>query len=198
MSRAPESAPPARLDHHALERYETAWLGVAAVMTALLFVGVLASVVSGTSPLLDAGSGHAHDGPIVRGRVDPKNLAATPFAKPGLVVDAAGQPLLNDQGTLDAYLVAGNFTFQPAVLRVPAGVPVTLHVTATDVAHGFQVTGTNINAEILPGHVASLTVTFRHPGEQHAICNEYCGVGHHNMITRFVVDPPATGAKETQ
>ncbi|NTY01554.1 cytochrome C oxidase subunit II [Deinococcus sp. JMULE3] len=168
-------------------------------MTALLFVGVLASVVSGTYPSLKADAGHAHVGGIVRGRVDPKNLAATPFAKPGLVVDASGQPVMNDQGTLDAYLVAGNFTFQPAVLRVPAGVPVTLHVTATDVAHGFQVTGTNINAEILPGHVASLTVTFRHPGEQHAICNEYCGVGHHNMITRFIVESPTQSTtKETK
>lgn len=191
--------PPARLDHRALERYETAWLGVAVVMTALLFVGVLASVVSGTYPSLKADAGHAHVGGIVRGRVDPKNLAATPFAKPGLVVDAAGQPVVNDQGTLDAYLVAGNFTFQPAVLRVPAGVPVTLHVTATDVAHGFQVTGTTINAEILPGHVAALTVTFRHPGEQHAICNEYCGVGHHNMITRFIVESPTQPtSKETK
>ncbi|MFT2719098.1 cytochrome C oxidase subunit II [Deinococcus sp. A31D244] len=182
--------PAARLDHHTLERYETAWLGVAVVLTVLLFVGVLASLISGTYPLLKAGTGHAHDGPVVKGRVDPAQLAATPFATPGLVVDRAGQPVLNAQGTLDAYLVAGGFTFQPAVLRVPAGVPVTLHVTATDVVHGFQVTGTNVNVEILPGHVASLTVTFRHPGEQHVICNEYCGAGHHNMITRFIVEAP--------
>ena len=33
--------PAPRLDHHTLERYETAWLGVAVVLTVLLFVGVL-------------------------------------------------------------------------------------------------------------------------------------------------------------
>ncbi|PTA68397.1 cytochrome C oxidase subunit II [Deinococcus arcticus] len=192
MRRAPQAP---RLDHHALERYERIWLGVAVVMTVLLFVGVLSSLISGTYPRL-SGQGGGHSMAVTKGRVDPANLAATPFARPGLVVDAAGQPVVNAQGTLDAYIVAGNFTFQPAVLRLPAGRPVTLHVTATDVAHGFQITGTNVNVELLPGHVATLTVTFRRSGEQHVICNEYCGLGHHNMITRFLVEPPAPAAKE--
>lgn len=176
--------PLAPLDHHTLEKYESIWLGVAVTMVALLFVGVLASMITGTMPLIASSGGQTgHSMGISKaGRVDPTKLAATPFAKPGLVQ--------NEDGSLDAWILAGNFTFQPGVLRVPAGKPVRIHVTASDVVHGFQVTGTNLNTEILPGHVASMTVTFRHPGEQHVICNEYCGTGHHNMITRFIVEPP--------
>ncbi|WP_022799946.1 cytochrome c oxidase subunit II [Deinococcus ficus] len=176
------------LTHHTLHKYENIWLALAVVMTLLLFVGVLASMITGTFPkIADRGGVSAEAsthsmGISSTGRVDPTNLNNTPFATPGLVENA--------DGSLDAWIVAGNFVFQPNVLRVPAGVPVTLHVTSSDVVHGFQVTGTNLNTEILPGHVATMKVTFRHPGEQHIICNEYCGRGHQDMITRFIVETP--------
>ncbi|GGR73304.1 cytochrome c oxidase subunit 2 [Deinococcus seoulensis] len=182
---APAGAPAGGLDHHTLERYETIWLGIALVMTVLLFTGVLGSMIGGTFPLLTAGVGGGHGAVIREGRLDPARLSATPFGTPGLVQTPQG---------LQAYIVARAFTFDPPVLRVPAGQKITLHVTATDVVHGFQVTGTNINAEILPGHVASFEVTFRHLGEQHVICNEYCGAGHQNMITRFIVEEPASAS----
>ncbi|MEF2277131.1 cytochrome c oxidase subunit II [Deinococcus sp. YIM 134068] len=178
--------PVRRLDHRTLERYENIWLGIAVVLLLLLFASVFSSMISGTFPLL-RGTGGGHAGGVTSGRVDPRNLAATPFAKPGLRENA--------DGSLEAFVVARAFNFEPAVLRVPAGRPVTIHVTAADVVHGYYVTGTNINAEILPGHVASFTLTFRRPGEQSVICNEYCGIGHHGMITRVVVDPPTARSR---
>lgn len=164
-----------RLDHKTLEKYEGIWLGISVLMSLLLFAGVIASMINGTFPLLADKGGHAMV--TTTGRLDPAKLDATPFGTPGLTADGN-----------DLYIVAKAFTFNPPVVRVPAGKEITVHVTATDVIHGFQVTGTNINAEILPGHVATFKVTFRHPGEQHVICNEYCGAGHQDMITKFIIE----------
>ncbi|THF86483.1 cytochrome C oxidase subunit II [Deinococcus sp. KSM4-11] len=172
-------APPSSgLDHRTLEKYESIWAGLSLVLVVLLFVGVLASMISGTFPLLRGGG---HGAAPASGRIDPTKLGVTAFAHPGLVRTDSG---------LELYIVARAFTFTPAVVRVPAGTPITLHVTSADVVHGFQVTGTTLNDEILPGHVSSFTVTFRQSGEQHVICNEYCGAGHQDMITRFIVEAP--------
>lgn len=179
---AAPNRPVRRLDHRALALYENVWLGIAVVLLLLLFASVFSSMITGTFPLL-RGTGGGHASGVSGGRLDPRNLAATPFAHPGLRQNA--------DGSLEAFVVARAFNFEPAVLRVPAGQPVTIHVTSADVVHGYFVTGTNINAEILPGHVASFTLTFRRPGEQHVICNEYCGLGHQSMINRVIVDPPA-------
>ena len=171
-----------RLDHRTLERYEALWLGIATVMVVLLFAGVLASFLSGTYPSLTGEGGH-HISGVQNGRLDPKNLAATPFATPGL--------RRNADGTYEAFVVAKAFQFEPAVLKVPAGQPITLHVTSVDVLHGFFVEGTNINTTAIPGQVSSFTTTFRRPGTLNVVCNEYCGIGHHNMINRLTVEVAA-------
>lgn len=184
---ARSDAPAPRLEHHTLERYENIWFGIAAVMSVLLFVSALASFISGTYTAIEGTGGGHHITGVDNGRLDPRNLAATPFAEPGLRE--------NPDGTLEAFVVARAFAFQPAALRVPAGRPVTIHITSADVMHGYQVEGTNINATAIPGQVASFTTTFRRPGTLSLICNEYCGTGHHNMINSVVVEAPDTQAR---
>ncbi|AWN24311.1 cytochrome C oxidase subunit II [Deinococcus irradiatisoli] len=176
------AALPARLDHHTLERYEGVWLVLALIMVILLFGGVLASFVSGTYPSLTGESGHHITG-VENGRLDPRNFAGTPFATPGV--------RRNADGTYEGFVVARAFQFEPAVLKVPAGQPIVLHVTSADVLHGFFIEGTNINTTAIPGQVSSFTTTFQRPGLLHVICNEYCGAGHHNMMTRLVVEVAA-------
>ena len=166
----------APLDHHTLEKYENIWLGLAVVMVFLLFTGVVASMISGTFPSL---SNQSHNMINKSGRIDPSKLDQTPFAKPGIIK--------TDQG-LEAYIVAKAFTFDPPILRVPSGKEIIIHVTSTDVIHGFQVTGTNINVAIIPGHVASFKITFHKNSNQNVICNEYCGLGHQNMVTKFIIE----------
>ncbi|MFK7602278.1 cytochrome c oxidase subunit II [Deinococcus sp. SM5_A1] len=162
-----------RLDHHTLEKYENIWFGIATVMALFLFVTVLASFFSGTYPSLTGESGHHITG-VKNGRLNPKNFAATPFATPGLRQNA--------DGTYEAFVVARAFQFEPAVLKVPVGKPITIHVTSADVLHGYFIEGTNINTTAIPGQVSSFTTTFRRPGTLNVICNEYCGTGHHNML----------------
>ena len=40
-----------------------------------------------------------------------------------------------------------------------------------------------------PGYEMVLTVTPDTSGEQTIICNEYCGIGHHNMVGKIYVTP---------
>ncbi len=179
-ARAPRPPVP-RLEHHTLQRIETVWFGIAAVIALLLFTSVLASFLSGTVPSLSGEGGHHITG-IVKGRLDPKDIASTPFATPGLRE--------NPDGTLEAFVVARAFAFDPPVLRVPAGRPITFHLTSLDVMHGYLVEGTNININVIPGQVASFTTEFRRSGPRNTVCNEYCGTGHHNMIGRLIVEDP--------
>lgn len=173
------------LEHRTLQTYETLWLAIASGLSVLLFFAVIASFVNGTYLAL---TNHTHaaaqiDG-VRAGRIDPQNLPNTPFGTPGL--------LRREDGGYEAFVVARAFHFEPAVLRLPLNVPVTLHVTSADVMHGLYLERTNVNLNIIPGQVSTTTFTLRHPGDHAVICHEYCGTGHHQMLGRVVVerDPP--------
>lgn len=91
------------------------------------------------------------------------------------------------------HVVARAFAFQPSVIEVPRGATVTFRLTSTDVIHGFNVAGTTINVELIPGEVSRLEYTFDEAGEYPLICNQYCGIGHQNMInTVRVVESEAS------
>ena len=84
-------------------------------------------------------------------------------------------------GKVMVRLVAQQYSFEPQCILVPAGVPVTFRATASDVIHGFVVSGTNANVMLVPGYVATFTTTFPKPGERLMPCHEYCGTGHEGM-----------------
>jgi cytochrome c oxidase subunit II len=71
---------------------------------------------------------------------------------------------------------------------VPAGSKVTFISTSTDVLHGFTSTGTRVNVMLIPGQISRVEYTFREPGEHLLICHEYCGLGHHTMHGRVIVE----------
>lgn len=181
MARRP---PVSRLDHNTLQTYENIWMVIATVISLLLFMAVIASFINGTYLAL---TNHTHNAAQIdgvrNGRIDPQNLQNTPFGTPGL--------RQNDDGTYEAFVVARAFNFEPAVLRVPLGVPVRLHVTSADVMHGLYIQRTNVNLNIIPGQVSTINYTFRHPGDHAVICHEYCGTGHHQMLGRLVVETAA-------
>jgi cytochrome c oxidase subunit 2 len=82
------------------------------------------------------------------------------------------------------------YVFRPGIVRVPAGRPVTFRITSPDVLHGFQIVGTNVNLTVAPGYVSQVTTTFARPGEYLVVCNEYCGLAHHLMQGKIVVEGP--------
>jgi cytochrome c oxidase subunit 2 len=115
------------------------------------------------------------------GRVDPTKVAQTaPFDQPGVVQTGPGR--------YEVRMVAGIWSFTPGEVRVPAGSTVTFVATSRDVVHGLMVHKANVNVMLLPGQVARVTGRFDRPGEYPIICHEYCGVGHHTMWGKVVVE----------
>ena len=153
-----------------VDLYERIWIWAAGLMI-VAFLGAV---------IFSAGS-HAVHPPSHLETVDPtKVLTEGEFTQPGQTT--------RDDGSILITGVARMYIFQPAVMRVPAGVPVTFRLTSPDVIHGFQIVGTNANAMVIPGYVSQLTVTFDRPGEYLVLCNEYCGLSHHLMQAKLIVE----------
>lgn len=154
-----------------IDVYEKRWI-LLSVLTLVVFV--IATGVSGFA--------FGFQVPLPDQRVDPQTISqAGPFAEPGLRELAPGR--------YEAYIIAQTWAFVPNKITIPAGSTVTFHVTSRDVQHGFTVTGTNINVQILPGYVSTMTYTFEQPGEYLVVCSEYCGVGHQAMYATIEVTP---------
>jgi len=116
--------------------------------------------------------------------VDPRTLHLK-----GEFVEANLGTSVGADGKVVVRLIAQQYSFQPACLLVPAGIPVTFRGTSTDAVHGFVVAYTNANVMLVPGFVATFTTTFRKPGEHAMPCHEYCGSGHEGMWARVQVIP---------
>lgn len=128
--------------------------------------------------------------------VDPRTVATEgPFAEPGLHE-------LGD-GRFEAYILAQAWSFAPRELVVPVGAEVDIYVTSPDLQHGFKITDTNVNMQIVPGQVSKLSFTFDEIGEFPYICTEYCGSAHAAMwgtvtvVSQADFDAAQSGAGET-
>lgn len=149
--------------------YERFWLWTATAML-VLFLGVMtfAAVTQAVHPPGDVET------------IDPLKVRTEgEFSEPGVFYDDEGNPTV--------VVVAEMFRFRPEILRLPAGRKVTFRVTSPDVMHGFQIVGTNANVMVAPGYVSQFAVTFPEPGEYLIVCNEYCGLSHHQMAGRLYV-----------
>jgi cytochrome c oxidase subunit 2 len=77
------------------------------------------------------------------------------------------------------------------VLTVPAGSPVRLDVTSSDVIHAVWVPQWRFKLYAYPGHVQSLTVTIPRPGQWIGRCAQLCGLDHFQMDFVLRAVPPA-------
>jgi cytochrome c oxidase subunit 2 len=113
--------------------------------------------------------------------VDPEQLASTPpFDNPG--VRQTGPD------SYEVVMIGRVWNFIPAEVRIPRGSEVTFLVTTPDVLHGFAIEGTRINMMLVPGQVSRNTYRFEEPGEHLIICHEYCGILHHSMFGKVIVE----------
>jgi cytochrome c oxidase subunit 2 len=76
-------------------------------------------------------------------------------------------------------------------LRMPAGQPVTLRVTSTDVIHSFWVPRLMGKVDMLPGKVNETWLLAAEPGTYLVECAEFCGLWHAKMHMSIVAEPPA-------
>lgn len=151
--------------------YELAWI----LPSIAIPIGML-------SALLVTAFGAGIHVPGVGGRIDPTQVTQTaPFDEPGVVEVAPGQ--------YEVRMIGQVWAFVPNEIRVPAGSTVTFLATSQDVIHGILLPRTNVNVMLLPGQIARVTARFDRPGEYPFFCHEYCGIAHHVMWGRVVVEP---------
>ena len=110
------------------------------------------------------------------------------FVEEYKVGEENGVPLVAPPPGADVYMLAQMWRWYPS-LRLEEGVTYTIHLSALDVNHGFSLYPANLNLQIVPGYDYGLKITPNQPGEYRVVCNEFCGIGHHNMLGRIVVEP---------
>jgi plastocyanin len=124
---------------------------------------------------------------------------AAPKAAQQAAADEAAPPVRAEEaadGPIDVYLMAYQFGFLPAVLRLEAGVPYRFRMMAVDVAHGASVRvgpGARV-VRLRPGVLVQQELTFQKPGEHLLYCTVYCGLAHDRMQGRIVVTDKRAGS----
>ena len=98
-------------------------------------------------------------------------------------------PVVRPPAGSDVYLIARLWSWHP-MLELEAGKSYRIHLMSLDWLHGFSLQPENINIQVHPGYEHVVTVTPTSPGTYSIICNEYCGVNHHTMVTRLYVVKP--------
>jgi cytochrome c oxidase subunit 2 len=106
-----------------------------------------------------------------------------------------GLPIVAPPAGSDVYLAAMAFQWMP-ILKLQKNVQYTLHLSALDVNHGFSLFPINVNFQVVPGYDYGLRVTPNVAGDFRIICNEFCGIGHHIMVGRVIVDDTRVAAAD--
>jgi cytochrome c oxidase subunit 2 len=87
----------------------------------------------------------------------------------------------------DAYLQASMWRWYP-ILKLRKGQTYRLHVSSSDLQHGFSLMPMNMNFQVLPGYDHVITITPTSTGSFSIVCNEFCGIGHHMMTGKIIVE----------
>jgi cytochrome c oxidase subunit 2 len=122
-------------------------------------------------------------------RVEPMQYAqrVQQFVQTNKVGEVNNIPIVEPSPGGDAYLQAQMWLWYP-VLKLRKGQTYRLHISSLDLQHGFSIQPLNMSFQILPGYDHVLTITPTSSGEFSIMCNEFCGIGHHLMAGRIIVE----------
>jgi cytochrome c oxidase subunit II len=162
---------------------EKVWVGIAFAWCMVLFAMM---------PLWHWKGGQNPSG--IRRRVEPQAYAqrTEEFIRQYKVGEDRGVPIVAPPPGADVYLMAMAFQWRP-ILKLQKGAQYTLHLSALDVNHGFSLFPINVNFQVVPGYDYGLRVTPNASGDFRIICNEFCGIGHHLMVGRVIVEDAPAG-----
>lgn len=156
-----------------MHKFEKIWLllGSGTLLLFLIIVGISAFYM-GSKP------------PSCAVTLDPERVTEhTLFKEPGLTQIGDNEYQLT--------IVASAFNYDVGndekLIQIPKGATVHISSTTTDVIHGFEIAGTNVNMMLEPGYISTYTNTFKNAGTFTLVCNEYCGIGHHLMAATIEV-----------
>ena len=162
-----------------LDKVEGTWISIALVWSLIMFIMMPLWHVYGKQNL----SNEAY-------RTTPEAF----MAKTQAMVDQytvrtetnQNMPVVHPPPGSDVYLIGRLWQWWP-LLELEKGQTYRLHISSMDWQHGFSVQPVNINTQILPGYEMVLTITPDTDGDQTIICNEFCGIGHHNMVGKIYI-----------
>jgi cytochrome c oxidase subunit 2 len=158
---------------------ERTWIGLALTWCLVLTVAMPYWHLRGKQN--STGEAYAVDASAFSARVEK-------FIETNKVGEENGVPIVEPSPGGDAYLLAQMWRWYP-ILKLREGQSYRVHLSSVDLQHGFSLQPMNMNFQVLPGydHVLSLTPTSK--GSFTIICNEYCGIGHHLMTGKILVEP---------
>lgn len=111
-------------------------------------------------------------------------LATLPFIPYGDNAAAEGQQLVSVDSAQFLW------TIEPSTIS--AGVPTRFTVSASDVNHAFAIYNDDnvmlFQIQAVPDHASDIVHTFDEPGRYQVVCLEFCGVGHHEMLSTITVE----------
>ena len=121
-------------------------------------------------------------------RIAPSNYEAKveEFAKKYTIREEQGVPVVKAPAGTDIYLLGRLWNWWP-ILELDKGQSYRIHISSIDWQHGFSLQPTNINIEVHPEYDMVLSLTPSKAGTYAVICNEFCGLGHHEMLGRIYV-----------
>ena len=109
------------------------------------------------------------------------------FTNANKVGEEEGRPIAAPAPGSDAYLLARMWQFSP-ILKLKKNQTYRLHVSSADLNHGLSIQPVNMNFQVVPGYDHVITVTPTQSGVFSIFCNEFCGIGHHLMTGRIIVE----------
>lgn len=134
------------------------------------------------------GHGGHGDAPAGPSREEFRKLTEA-FIEEHKLADGSVQAPRPHHGAAEVYLMAQQWAYAPAVLRLQAGVPYRFRMMAMDIAHGAAIhlgAGSRI-IRLRPGVLVEQELTFAAPGEHLVYCTVYCGLPHDRMQGRIIV-----------
>lgn len=125
----------------------------------------------------------------IRAKVEPGDFAERlgKFIQDYKVGEDNGYPVVAPPPGSDVYLIGRMWNWSP-VLKLKKDTEYILHLSSADVNHGFSLFPINVNIQVVPGYDYALKVTPNAAGEFRIICNEFCGIGHHLMVGKIIVE----------
>jgi len=161
-----------------IDKGERIWIGMAIIWCIILFIAMPLQHMFGKQN----STGEAY-------RVNPQEylIAVMNWAEKHKVNDINGIPVVEAVPNSDTYLLAQMWRWFP-ILKMKKGQTYRLHISSSDLQHGFSLQPTNMNFQIVPGYDHVLTLTPTEAGEFSIICNEFCGIGHHMMTGKIIVE----------
>jgi cytochrome c oxidase subunit II len=160
-----------------LHRMEIIWITIAFLWGLVMFFTMVYWHINGTQNL----SNEAY-------RVNPEKYGekVEAFTEKYKVREEADIPVVRPPAGSDVYLLARLWEWWP-ILELEKGKTYRLHMSSMDWQHGFSLQPANINIQVHPNYEMVLTITPDKAGEYGIVCNEYCGVGHHQMLGKLYV-----------